>query len=190
MWTLVERNGLADDVGISSEAAAPQTVAQDHHAFAAVVGISGNDPPSDARPHAEDIEEIIGHVSGRRPLRFVGAGYDHGTVHVCAKCLEGCRLVTVVGEIRVCHARHITAESPPVLDDPKQVNEPIGLLEGQGPDEKRIDDRENRDVRSDAERQGDHRERGESEALAQRPGRKANVLPEAVHHRFSYSLTG
>ena len=62
-------------------------------------------------------------------------------------------------------------------------HEPIGVLERQAIDEHGLDDREDRGVRADAERERQHGDGGEARRAQPESNRVAKVLKECGHER-------
>ena len=95
-----------------------------------------------------------------------------------AELIEGAGPAREVGVVGVGHAVARDALARQGLEDGGQ---PLRLGVGERLEKNRVDDREDRGVRADAQGQRRQGDRGESRALAQSPDRIANVLQQGIH---------
>jgi hypothetical protein len=92
-------------------------------------------------------------------------------------------LLAPVAEVRVRdgHGRHLLA---PLAE----AHEPVRVFEGQRPQQHAVDDRKDRRVRADAQRERENGDRREAGLLEQHPKSVPNVLPERFHS-FTSSIS-
>ena len=165
---------LSDDRGIAAEPALPEAVAEDHHPVVPVGPLVGRERAAQHRSDAQGREEARHHELGdellRRPLaRQVDA---------------------VVVEARHRRERRVAFLPPQVVERGDDVraagtlgallpdgDEAPGLVEGEALEEHGVDDREDRGVRADAQRERRDRHGGKTGILREGTAREAQVLP-------------
>jgi hypothetical protein len=119
----------------------------------------------------------------RHTLGAIGPCQVVAVERVARDAREAAAALAHVEEVRIRElARRLAGRALPDLDQPLRV------AVGQGPQQRRLDGREDRRVRADAERQRDDRDRGEAAVAQERPQRVAHVLPQAFH-RASLHVT-
>ena len=176
---VVQREHPPDDAGVAAERPAPEIVSENRDPGPADGGVVGPEPPADRRRHAEQVEEVRGHLRALQApgLARVGQGRP-----------EGARRRDAVAHVA---ARGPRLERPeaggergePVLhlaDVDLHGDELPRIAERQRRQQHAVDEGEDRRRRPDAQPEHcDHRG-GEARAAAQSPGQVAQVPAEAV----------
>jgi hypothetical protein len=186
----VETDLAPDDAGIGIEPRPPQRLAQHDDMRPLDVVFVGERPAGDRRD-PEHVEYSRGDPLPRHRFGVaVRAGHDHAA--------DGWReagnlLERPAPRVPVEHVerRHVAGG---VLRGPlPQGDESIGLTEGQRPEQGRIDEREDRAVGADAERQGQRGDQREARRVPQLPERGFQIVPELVdpeaHAHLAVSLS-
>ena len=120
--------------------------------------------------YAVDEHRLIINRERRRSVRIGGHRFERVV------------LVAPVGEIGIGGVVQATTAAPVDREDHDQ---PIGILERQRPEERRIDQAEDGAVRADAERERQDRRGGEAGVLAEHAHRRNQILAECVECRDS-----
>jgi hypothetical protein len=162
-----------------AEAALPQPVADDDEVGSAGSVVLGRELPPESRRHAEGRKDGGGDEADRNALRSAFARHVRAVGPEDAHVLEG-RVsgspVEIIG---------IGEEHPLEVRDTRRVlpedREPAGLVVGEGPEEHRVDGAEDGRRRSDAEREGEHDDRGEDGRLRELADADAYVLNQEFH---------
>lgn len=139
------------------------------------------EPPLE-RLHAERPQEIGGHARPRNELRLPASGQREPGGPERGQLLEGDGLAAPPHELRGVH-RHCRIHVRDLSDDAADDNESIGLVIGERPQQDTVDDREDRGVGADAERDAGHDDEAETAALADRARRVAHVLRQVIEGR-------
>ena len=181
----LEGNDAADDVRIGAEAAAPQGIAEQGHAIGARDLVVDRERPPQRGGDAKHLEEVGSdalrdqrfRLGSRQPQRQPAAG-DGG--HRFEYLLLRGPVAIVLGrdehqERRVATERARRRRHRWALAHGHQA---MLLVEWQAAEHHRVDDREDRRGRADAEREHDQRRDGESPV---RP-KRSNRAPEIVAH--------
>ncbi len=132
--------------------------------------LRGQEEPPEGRLHAEDRQDVRGHPDRPDLLGGVAARQVRAPVLGGAHVLERAALRLPVEEVRG-RDRPVAA-----LEDHDQAR---GVRVGQRPHEDRVDDREDRRARADAEREGQDGDGRKSRRAAEESQPVARVLPEA-----------
>ena len=170
----VEEDGSPDDAGVGVEAAAPGPLGEDD--LTAAVDPRA-EPAAEHRLEADDAEEIAGDdhaVDAHRPLV---AGDVEGGVAVSGDSAQRGHAGSPLHDVRA-RGRVLLAGLDLLVVDRDQ---PIGVVEGQGPEEHRVHDAEDGGVGSDAERQRDDRDEREAGSLDEGAPGDPEVGEESGH---------
>ncbi len=167
----IERHRLADDVRRAAEAPLPETIADDHDravlaASAHVVRLG--EGAAENRRHAQHLEETAARHDAVGVVRLAAAR------QVEAGRAIGEGPVEQLGIARAQLLPQRVGPGRPLLAG-QQLDEMLGLLDRQGAQHQRVDDREDRRVGADAERQGEDGDRRDHRRRPQRTNRIADV---------------
>jgi hypothetical protein len=172
-----QRKRTAEDAGVAAETPLPETFAEHSHALGARLLVLGSEAPAQEWLLAEGREEL------RRDLTAVEAlglatrtGKDEVRPVGAHERLEDGVLVPHVLEVG-----HGEAHLRDLLGPFGEQDEAVGLGVGQGTEEDRVDDAEERRVRPDAEGECRDRHRHEARRLQQRPRAEPYVSPPVFH---------
>ena len=176
MWLVVQREGGSDDRGISREAALPKTVAEQDGLWSVPRAFLRIERPSEQRPHAEHVEEIVGNGNAAEALRLTLAAQE-----VVADAVEREvprdrreRLRPLAQVEHVSHLRRLAGQTAGVA-----VGDPYELLrvgERQRPQNQRVDYAEDGSGGADAEPDDEEGKGSEAGVAAKRPKRVAQIL--------------
>ena len=172
-----ERDGLADDVGVAVETPDPDPVAEHDDLVAVRAIFLGAEGAAAQDRRAEQPEEIGGHPPRPKLFGKRSAGEVHDTGVERRDVAKHLRLLAVVHELGG-RAAAVDALRRSRL----QHHQPVGVGKRHRLEEDGVDDREDRGVGADAERQRRHRRGGEAPALPEHPQRLPQVLEEAFNH--------
>ena len=173
------RDGPADDGRIGLVAAPPELIGQDGRPDRRP---AGRRSASISRPSAGTTPSMR-----NRPALTAAPATRSGSpppVSVrlrswtAASAVEGGRLALPVEEVEIRRRRTIVARGAPHRPE---IHEPIGLVERQRLDERRVHDAEHRGVGADAERQAEDGQSRQQRRPGQRANGVANVLRERIH---------
>ena len=176
----VQPDVTADETRLRVEARPPEGLAQHDDAGTLAVIVLRKRAPGDG-PDAERIED-----AGRDPLprdgfrHAVGAAHHHSahTAHEAANDLEA---AAALGEIEeVVRGDALVCGGGGALRDHHRAS---GLGNRQGPEQRGVDEREDRAVGADAERQGEDGSRDEAGLTTERGQGIAEVLDEIAEQR-------
>ena len=147
----IERDRLAYDLRACAKPALPEGIAQHDDLVLAIMVIFGSQRATRRRFDAERLKEFAGNQHRTQALRLITARQVIVPVEVSRERFEYLIPILPVGE--VC------APDRPVILPLFQITFPNGhqtvrILEWQRAQQYRIDDREDRGVRADAQRQG------------------------------------
>ena len=176
----VETDIGADDGGVAVEPRLPQGFAEHGHVGAAAV-VVGHERPAGNRLDAEGVEEpgcdpLAGDVLGET----VGAGHHHAADarDVARDDVEGAVAIAPVGHVQ---GRHGTARGRRAALG--EHHQPIRVAERQRTEQRRVDEREDRAVRADAQGERQDRDGREAGLPAKGAGGIAEVVPELGQYR-------
>ena len=164
----------AQDVRIAREALLPESAAHEHHRVLAGRELIFVEESPEHRLRAEDAREVSRDDSTFNPFRV---GALSGEVEVRAlpprESFKGCGVLMNREELpgRPRGLREVRASRV-------DTHQPLGLLEGQRPQEHAVDDREDRGVGADAESEGQQHDRGESRRGTKLTERGGEVVHE------------
>ena len=173
----VEVDGLAED-RTGAQRRLPQLVRQDGELRAVGVGLAGREQATLRRRDAQRGEQVVG---------------DRGAAHA-HRTLAGHQVELAGGERpdrgerlgQLAELEELGRRDPELVEAHRR--EPAGQEHqllwprvGQGPEQHAVDDREDRGVGADAERQGEHRDEGEPGRAEQAAGGVAEIAQEMVH---------
>ena len=158
----------SDDCGIASETLFPKSVAQDNIVVSASGVFTRTKRTSEFWPGSQDRQQFSGNFGSRQPdrlskageIEFVALGIG-GDVHRMDLLTHGNERTLRIGS---GHADQF-----------------LRFWVRQGDEQDAIDQAEDGSVGTDAERQCNHRNRGETRALAQLAHRVPHILYQAVH---------
>ena len=143
----------------------------------------GAEPGAEQGRDRQRLEDLRLGQRGRHALGALRAGQIDAARHERAHGREGPRALAPVAKRRRRHRTH--AEAAAQQTGPVDVHEAIGLGIGQRPEHQRVDQREDRRVRADAERQGEDGRGGVGRAAAERPQGVGEVAAEQIEGRKS-----
>ena len=170
----VHEEPAADDAGIGAEAADPEVVGQDRHGRDAGTVVAGAGEPAEHRGEAHDVEEVAGDE----------ADLDGGHVGIAPQHGVPGRVLRDIGERRRARAEvaylgdgeeHVLAAEP--VGRVAEVDQPVAVAMGQRLEQHAAHDAEDRGGGADAEREGDHDDRGEPAI----PAQGAKAVAEVGH---------
>ncbi len=174
----VELNGAADDGRIAGEAALPETVAQDRDRVVSLRTFIVGERAPDQRRDAERREEVGRDVHADDFFRRARSGQVDAVVVERRDPLECRRALAPADEVR--RREHVGAARPPRVGFPHH-DQASGIAERQRLEQHRVDDREDRRVRADAQRERQHRDRREARRAQAQTDGVADVLKDVVH---------
>ncbi len=164
----------ADDVGLTRKSGLPEIVADDRHRMSARRHIVGRgEQPAACGADAEEVEEVARDDEAADELGGVAGIEAGGDAAPPGESLEH---LAVIAQRRVEGVREHVADVAAV-----HVGEPFGVRDREPLQQRGIDEAEHRGVGADAQREGEHRRRGEAGLLTQHPDRIAHILPEIRH---------
>ena len=114
---------------------------------------------TEERTNAEHLEEVSGHRSGRDHLRAVSEAHGEALNVVGRHTGEE---VGSLAQLEQAGPGVPGGLAGALEEELVDLHQPIGLVEGERPDQRRIDDRVNGRVQPDAEREGQDDHRGEA----------------------------
>ena len=167
----IERQRLADDRRVASQAALPEAMADDHDRRRLLV-VFGREPAAERRLDAEQREVVAGdHL--RRDLLRLGPAAP-------VQLREGERRhpgehLVLVAEVLVVEMRERQVARVALVEH-EDRHQPVRLGHGHRLQQDDVDHAEDRGVRADAEREGERRDDGEGRALRQHAKAVAQVL--------------
>src|SRR2546422_10379971 len=86
---IVEMDGAADDVAVGTEAALPDSVAQDDNLLFARLVLVGRKRTAKRGPFLKNVEEVRRHARAAELYRHVHAGEGDGAARIGRHCAEG-----------------------------------------------------------------------------------------------------
>jgi len=153
-------------------------VAQNGHIARTWGFFAAQERASEQRPNLKDIEQLGGDPHPVVALGLFRPADVDGPAVVGGEARERPLLLAVIEEImNLC--QHAVVAARQVLSC--HGDESIGIGEGHALEQRAVDDAEHRRRKSDAEREGEHRDRGESAALTQRTRAVPDVSENRVH---------
>ena len=171
MRDAAERDRLADDPRIASEPARPQPVTQDRNTASARLIFIRQESAAVEKRCAEQPKEFRGDARNRDLLGLRGACEIHELEPVSRHVVEQRRLLTPdVEYLRAGKGRRNRTT------DRRESNERGRVRRLQRPQQHGVRDRENRDVRADAQHERENRHRGEGRLTPQIAQRVERVL--------------
>ena len=179
---VVDPDRLADDRRIACEPADPVVVAQDDDrvAHGDLIVLPGVEHAAERRLHAEQREVVARHHLRLHALGLVVDADRRRDQPPAQHFRERLRLllVVLVDGVRV-HARpHVAAVVAPLLVQHDQL---LGILDRQLPEQHLVDQREDRRIRANPERQGQDGDDGEQRAAAKPPECQSKVREYRSH---------
>jgi hypothetical protein len=182
---------LADHVGIAGEARLPVAVADHGHRMrAARHVILRRQHAAERGLHAEHVEERSRHQLARRALRAALNAHGHGPVAAAEHTREH---VVVIAEVDVVRIRERILIALPVAMKRSlalEQHQLLRILHGQQAQQGLIDQREDRRVGAEAQRDREHRDDGEDRRLAQRAQGIAEICQQMRHYSYLNAITG
>ncbi len=151
---------------------------QDRHAVPAFLLLFRQEPPTQLRRDSQQGEQV-----GRGGRRFDLAGLRQ-TGHVTGAILPGGQGFKYL--VLFAPLPEVPRGGPHLLDSLllllfPESHDAIGVFVWQGPQQNGVDHAENRAIRADAQRQREHRHRGETGVLSQHSHAIPDVLPQRSH---------
>ena len=166
---------LADDGGITIEARLPQGLAH-HDDLAPLRFILGDERPAGDRRDAKHVEDPCRHPLARHRLGVAVAAGHHHPADVRGKA--GDLLERAAAPVPVEHVRR-RGEAPRVrVGGLPDRDQPIRVAIRQRPKQRRVDEREDRAVGTDAECQRRHRDCREHRRRTQLAKRKLHIVTQ------------
>src|SRR4030095_8953700 len=178
IWLIVQNDLLVDDVRIRAETLVPQFLSENGDLGTTGVIFAGNKSSTQQRRYAYYAGVVSGNVRHCNPCRVAATGESEGIGLNHRECIEGGGSIS---ECRKLVARQRKICSSGILTSFPDNNQLIGILEWQGPQQNRIDDAEDRCVRTNPERKSKQRNSSEAFAFRQAPKAMANVVNERFH---------
>ena len=134
----------------------------------------------DDRRHAQDVEVVVRDDRGADALRLIADARhrDRQSALSAASATEALLRAPQVLELRHRCGQPLLTAIGRLAPEPDQR---VGVRVGQRAHEQAVDQREDRRVRTNAERQREHGHRREAGILEQHPAGVARVLSEGVH---------
>ncbi len=176
---VIEPQGLAREAGSGAEQAVPEPLAHQHGVAPLELLLDRQERPALRRPHAEDRQEVGGDESPLDALRSVvlpqGEAFRAG---VRRDARQEPALVPPVQEVAAGGQLEIRAH-----DARRHMDQPLGVAEGERPQQHGMDHAEQGGIGADAEGERDDRHRGEGRPSHQGAGGNAKVESERVHRR-------
>ncbi len=171
----IQRDRLADDVAVATEAAAPQEFADDDHGLAFRTPFLFGERASQLRLHPERREKIGRDTRHRHLQRFAVSGEIWVVVRPYGHRLEG--------PIPVAHQLVTKQSAAEVLGLVLGVHthQLLRIAVRERPQQQRVGDGENGRVRADSQGQSEDRRERESGVLAQH-ARAETEIPEERWH--------
>jgi hypothetical protein len=172
----VEQHRPTDHRGVAAEAALPERVAQHHHLVAAGLVLALEECAAQQRSHAEHFE-----IPRRGPCRDEPLGLPHaGEVRVPlltgGKRGEDAQALAYVAIRGRREGRFLRSLAVDVVDG----DQPVWREVRQRPQQHPVDDREERGVGADAEREGGDHDQGEAGVVQQPAERVAEVASHGL----------
>ena len=146
----VERNHPADDGGVRLESPSPQPVTQHHDLLQAGLFLRARERPAHLRGHAKQRKETGGDDGALEALGFPDPGEVEADCVVGRDVLEGVGAIPVIGELAGGHGDLVGARPVQIA---RNKDEAVGVVIRERAEEHGVDDRENRRIGADAERQ-------------------------------------
>jgi hypothetical protein len=181
----VQRHRPPDGSPIAAQAALPEAVADDRDRRRVRAVVLGMHRAAQSRLNTKHVEDLRRDEGRGEAFRLaqprqgrLPAVEDRESVEAAALCLP-VEKVQVGGAARV--ARVLALAHFAERDDP------IGVREGERPQQHRVHEREDRGVRADSEREHRDGDRREGGTAPEHPSGVAQIL-EKCRHRFTYSL--
>ncbi len=172
----VQRDFLAENIGIGCEAALPQAIAKDDLARICGQFILGIKLPAKQGTQSEQVEETSGNSQRRKTLRLVQARELQVSADEAGQSFEGMVAGAIIEKIK-----RIDAKLWIVGIAGKNPEQAAGLVIGQRLQQDTGDDAEDGAVGADAQGEGQHHHYGEGGIIDQRPACIAQVLKEVVN---------
>ena len=181
-----DRNGsradldlFADNRGVGSEAALPQSVADDRDAYRLGFVVFGNERSPENRLDTEHREEPARHAGARHALRFGPIGAKvRVTGPECRGAREEIGLLRPIGEIQ---ERDVAVGNPRRRISAFEVDDAFRGRERQRTEENAVDQAEDGGVGADAEPERDHGDGREAFILEKHSDSVTDVLEECAH---------
>src|SRR5689334_20859860 len=174
---VVDGDHASDKRGIAAVEALPGSVAEQNDPGRTGSIFIGAKETSELRPNAEQRKEVRRYQLAGEPYRFRAFGDGDASAAVGGDACERARLISpieIVGKGDVGSVVVFRIVIP-------ERDESIRVFEGKGAEYDRVEAREQRRVRGDAQRQTNDRDDRERWVLSQRPAGVTNVLQEGVH---------
>ena len=176
IWRAVEHDHTPQHGGGRPEPALPEPAAEQDGRSSAEPVVGSAEVAADDRRLAERAEEIRGDHGTAEALRLVRAGEVVVLIAVDGHRRERLRHALPVEEIQVADRPFV--ESRRVVVDGGEL---AGVGIGERVEQHAVDDGEERGVRADAEREGEHGGRREAGRLEQHANRVAQIVQQCAH---------
>ena len=171
----VELNAAADDVRIGAEARLPEVVTDHHDRRRTLPQIVGCDQAPHRRLHAQRLEQFRRGAEPGDAHRLVP--FEQRALHPAIRRQRLHRLLALLEIDEIADADEFLGDAGghiAMLQD----DELVGATDRQRAQQHRFDDREQRGVGANSERQRQHRGGGESRLHPKQPQRAAHILDE------------
>ena len=149
-WFAVQPDRAPDNVRIPSKFGVPECISQNRNVRPVRLHFAFKEVPPKCRPHAESREEIRSNLFGEDVFRLAVSNQREGVTAVSGEGLHAlCRFLP----IQIIRIRNLRAVRTVVRLAPRfaKMKELVGFMVGQRPQQRRIDDGEDRRVGPDAE---------------------------------------
>ena len=171
-----QRDGLTDDRGIGGKAPLPEAVAENNHFVAARQILRAREGAPAIGLCAEEAEVTGAHLCRLQLLRDSASGQVHHAGPECGDVLENAGLFAPMLELG-----GRGGGSGALRGSVHQQDQPFRVGERGGLQQHRVDDREDRRIRSDSQGESRYRRGGEAGALPQEAKRVPDVLDQRFH---------
>ena len=139
--------------------------------------VIGRERSPDLRTHAEDVEVVAGNQLAADALGLSLRGHRERRAEARDDAVEHRVLIAKIAIHRI--GQRAAVEGPPLKSaGAVEQDEPLGRFDRQQAQQHLIGQREDRRVRADAEREGQHDHDGEGWCLRERAERIAQILSE------------
>ena len=172
----IDGDGAPQHVRVASVTALPDVVADDEHRRRTRPLVFRQEIPPENRLLADHPEDVRRDVHARESVGL-SSGFAHveGEAAPEHQTLERRLLIPPVLEVGEGDAALASVRVPVARADPHDA---VGVVEGEPPEQHRVDEGEHRRVHPDAQRQGRGRYNGKPAILCQEASGETDVLPE------------
>ena len=176
----INSNGLADNVRIGSEIASPDFVTKKRHLLRAGLVVRGGEIPPHHRRHANDLEEIFGHVAAGVALRVIFVAHvDCRPIQIAGhhreRLLRRFQIFVILGRRNLAETKIIVLIGRLGIDQPN-ADQLLGMRKRKAAQHDRVDHGELRGRAADAKCKNQHRQKTKRFLLEQHAQSDAHIL--------------